>query len=915
MSRHLYCIVLFLLCLQASPMHAEIIRGRFVDAETKEALEGVDLLCTGAYKRNGVDRIYATHIATDSLGQFLFFSNRNGKITAKLIGYYPKEMDYIAISDTDRDTLDLGDITLKVSEVMMKALLVKDRARRFTVRGDTIVFHPEAFHLEEGARLEELIAQLPGVVMDGSKLFFNGKPIRVVMNGERVFGNPDFYRQLPAEVVENIKAYNKASEFSERTGKDDGVEDMVLDLKIKKSFLDRFYGDANGAYQSPKHYDAEVTAQKLSESDPIMITVSANNLNKQRSRTMGSVSMKLSKDFGQQQYGAAGYQHNWRRTEAGQTLRSHWAVSGGMAHNDQRIRKRQDTENFFPDEAYNYTATSNYQRDHTLNPNAEVTYRHAINVRNTVQVSARFDHKRQRGHKEYRSALFGCNPYDVWKQPVAAAFDSVALSGLLLRDRTRSTSEGRTTTISTNASWTHYIKDGSLSVSTFFNYNESLLDNLTERRIEYVTEDSLPTTWHQYGHTPTNLMIADVKAKGQKWVRKNVLLNASYSLTNTHSKSTTDFFVNDVRNDANSYDERNLSNSHTFSAGSTINLNSLQLMPLLSWVATLEHLDYRRGRVDTTAVRNKGVWNPQLKAKWKITKTSTLELDYNLQTAKPTLIETIHYRDDSNPLWIREGNPDLSDTHTNDISLAYNAVNSKRQRTASLNLSFKNDDRAIRYAQTFNPQTAVYTIHPEMARGNRQGGLTFNLDQALGNEFRLTSNFALQYNLAYGYLTRTGETEPLQMNRSSSFIPSEYVMLSYDHVCLKCSAFASVAMNQLRYSQTPQQNTTLWNNRFGANITVELKHLTINSSLTDYLHSGYVIKSMDNNYLLWNASVTWKLSKNKAHLKLELNDILNQINTFYAQQGAYQNIYSWREQMHHYAAVSFTYHFDAKEKK
>ena len=72
---------------------------------------------------------------------------------------------------------------------------------------------------------------------------------------------------------------------------------------------------------------------------------------------------------------------------------------------------------------------------------------------------------------------------------------------------------------------------------------------------------------------------------------------------------------------------------------------------------------------------------------------------------------------------------------------------------------------------------------------------------------------------------------------------------------------------------------------------------------------------MDNNYLLWNASVTWKLSKNKARLKLELNDILNQINTFYAQQGAYQNIYSWREQMHHYAAVSFTYHFDAKEKK
>lgn len=47
----------------------------------------------------------------------------------------------------------------------------------------------------------------------------------------------------------------------------------------------------------------------------------------------------------------------------------------------------------------------------------------------------------------------------------------------------------------------------------------------------------------------------------------------------------------------------------------------------------------------------------------------------------------------------------------------------------------------------------------------------------------------------------------------------------------------------------------------------------------------------------------------------EVNDILNQIDTFYAQQSAYQSIYSWREQMHHYINMSFTYHFDAKAKK
>jgi hypothetical protein len=135
---------------------------------------------------------------------------------------------------------------------MLKMVEVTGRARRFTVKGDTIVFHPEAFHLQEGARLEELIKQLPGVqVDDKGRLSWNGKPIRITMDGESLFGGDDLVKQLPAEAVENIKAYNRQSEFSERTGKDDGTQDMVLNLAIKPGFLDRWYGDVKAYYQSP----------------------------------------------------------------------------------------------------------------------------------------------------------------------------------------------------------------------------------------------------------------------------------------------------------------------------------------------------------------------------------------------------------------------------------------------------------------------------------------------------------------------------------------------------------------------------------------------------------------------------------------------------------------------------------------
>ena len=910
-----YLFLLIICFAVVSPIRGEIIRGRFIDAESREVLQGVDLLCTGAYKYNGTDRRYSTHIATDSLGRFLFFSNTSGKITAKLIGYYPKDLNYIAISDNNRDTVDLGDIQLKISEVMMKALEVKARTRRFTMSGDTIVFHPEAFHLEKGARLEELIAQLPGVEMNGNSLTFNGKPIRVVMNGESLYGSSDFYRQLPAEAVETIKAYNKASEFSERTGKDDGHEDMVLDLKIKKSFLDKFYGDVTGAYQTPKHYDADATVHRLSENHPVMITASINDLNKQRRRTMRSSSNNQAKDFGREQYGAAGYQHNWNRKEAGQTLRNSWSVSGGMAHDDRWSRDRRDTENFFPDEAYNYTTTSNYQHSHALNPNAEATFRKAINVKNTISLSARFDYKRHRSHSDNHLAQFAHNPYDIWPQPLTTAFDSLTLPGLLLRNRTLSVSEGHDTKIAANISWTHYIKEGSLSLAASTNYSEGLRDGMTERLIEHFTGNELTTRLNQTTHTPTNLLTSTLTASAKRWVNKKVLLEVSYRLRDTHRHDKEDFFENSLQNQPNSYDEHYTNDRHIINFGSTINLNTIQLMPKLSWSAVREHENYVRGSLDTTTTRRAYFFEPQLKAKWKVTKMSALELNYNLSTTQPKLIESLRFRDDSDPLYIREGNPDLCNIHSNNLSLSYNTTNSKHQRMLNLAFNFLNRDHAIQYVQAYDTQTSVYTVHPEMVRGNRQVSISMGLDQGLGNEFRLKNNLSIPFSQSYGYLTQTDTSQPLQLNRRRNFSPTESLTLSYDHLWLKCSLFTVISMNRIDHSKTPQQNTTLWNERVGASVTLEWKNLTFDTDLAEYIRQGYLISSMNDKYLLWNASLTWKLLDNKFRLKLEAYDILNQLDTFHAQQDTYQNIYSWNDQMHHYVNLSFTYHFDAKKSK
>lgn len=912
LQRVLYFTLLICFAIISS-LKGEIIRGRLVDASTKEPLEGVDLICTGGYKNNTKTVLYTSHITTDSLGCFLFFSNTTGKIAANVIGYYPKEVSYIAIFDSNRDTVDVGDIMMKPSEVLMKALEVTQRAKRFTVKGDTIIFNPTAFHLEKGARLEDLISLLPGVETQNGNMYWNGKPIRLTMNGENLFGNSEAIKQLPVEALENIKAYNKASEFSERTRKDDGIEDMVLDVIIKKSFLDKLYGEMSGTYQTPKHFDAEIITQRLSESNPLMITASANNLNKQRHRTMNSSSAIITKDYGQEQYGAAGYQHNWKRNEKEQTLKSSWSASGGVANNNCWGRSRKDTENFYPGETYNYYTTTSYQRTHTLNPNVEITFRHAINVKNTFRLRATFDHKRLNERSEQRSAQFNYNPYETWQSPLMVAFDTIALPGLLVRDSTQTTSQGYSTDLGANANWTHYLKNGSVSLATDMTYIESLQDGMTERYIEHLVGNGQNQMLYQRVHTPQNNLMVNLTAGGRVWLNESVLLNANYHFQNKHRHNEQVFFENEIFGQANSYDDRYISYNHTIDISSTINLGPLKIMPEVSWHTISEHEDYCRGTVDTTATRHVLLWQPLMKVAWKMSKTAILELKYHLRTTQPNIIETIQYRDDSDPLHIREGNPNLRNTHINNLSITYNATNNKRQRVMNIALSLECIDKVIQFTQTYCPQTGVYTSRPEMARGSQMTGFAFNFDQGLGNEFRLKNKLNLQYDRSHGYLARTNEDELLQLNCRHSFSPSESITLSYDHQWLKCSIFTSINMNQLRFSLSPEQNTTLWNARAGINITMEWKHLSIASNLTDVIRQGYIIKSMNDNYWLWNASATWKLLKNKARIKIEVNDILNKMDTFYAQQRAYQNIYSWKEQMHHYANISFTYHFDAKE--
>ncbi|MBQ8050732.1 MAG: outer membrane beta-barrel protein [Bacteroidaceae bacterium] len=906
--------ILLLLCLIVGTetiVQADILRGRVVDAETKEPLPGATLKLTQRKDYNGHMATWVMSQTADTLGCFTLNLQGRGTLETSMLGYYSKTEVVLGFSDDKRDTINVGNIELKPSETLMKMLEVKGRARRFTVRGDTIVFHPEAFHLQEGARLDELIKQLPGVqVADDGSMTWNGKPIRITMDGESLFGGNGLVSQLPVEAVENIKAYNKASKFSERTGKDDGQEDMVLDLTVKPGFLDRWYGDASAGYQSPKHYDADLDMHRFSKINPAILLLNANNVNRQKHRTMNGGWIRQGNGHGQGQSATGGYQHNWRQKEGTQEMRSRYSFSGGLSHFDNWSMTRSETEDYLENADDKRTNTKTYQRNHALNPYLNANLSWDLDSLNTLIFEANADYTDMRNHGRTDMEQVG-----------------------MLRRLTHNQGTGHEFKFDTKGTWHHFMgKDASLGASYNIRFADREDEQWTDREVEDLrsvagdlpTGTTLSSLLSQHTLTPSTSFSATAEGHYKQWLLKRWLLGAEYSFDYKRNHSRQDFDTNGFADVANTYRDHNNLWRHGLSLNSTIDLSPIKLMPRLSTKWQHEHQDYQRGLLDTTATRQRLLLTPSLRVTWKMAKTIGIELNYDYSTTQPSLFSTLAYRDQTDPLYIREGNPGLKDTHTNNVRLNFNTVLARQQLSLSTTVAYRTSDRETRTALIYQPSTGVYTSHPENVRGSRSWSFRLNYDQGFGDIFRLQNDFRLTSEQNYAFLTQI-ITVPLPLplgegwegvatlNRQQQFRTTDRLTISADWNWLKLSLYGELNPNRLHYSALPDQNTTVWSNNIGLRGELTKGKFVFTTAITECMYSGYTIESMNRNLLVWDASVTWKILKNKARLRLELDDILNAEDNKRISQSASQQTVTRYDYRHHFVALSLSYYLDAKE--
>ncbi len=247
--------LLIALVAQAACAHAAVVRGSLADTTTHAPVAGVLVRLIPA-----ADSADVRTIITSDDGAFRFAQVPAGscRLEAMRMGYLGLRR---TISLGARD-LDLGVLIMKPMALPLQEFVVKSSPPPALQVADTTEFYSKAVQTHPDANAEDLVTKMPGITVDkAGTVKSNGETIQqVLVDGKPYFGmDPTLaLRNLPANVIEKIQVFDKASDQAEFTGFDDGETTKTMNVILRQDHSPTFgklYGGKGGddRYHSGGH--------------------------------------------------------------------------------------------------------------------------------------------------------------------------------------------------------------------------------------------------------------------------------------------------------------------------------------------------------------------------------------------------------------------------------------------------------------------------------------------------------------------------------------------------------------------------------------------------------------------------------------------------------------------------------------
>ena len=204
---------------------------------------------------------------TNTLGGYTIKNVEEGTYIVKIsyLGYHNFTRK---ITVRNAETIhNVGTTLLIPNTILIEGAVVTAALPQMEVKEDTLIFNADAFKVPEGSVLEDLVKKLPGaeVSSDGT-IKINGKTIsRILVNGKEFFSNDKdmAMKNIPTEIVDKIKTYDRASDQERLSGIADGNEETVIDLTVKKGMNKGWFGNFDLGYGTEDQYADRINLNRF----------------------------------------------------------------------------------------------------------------------------------------------------------------------------------------------------------------------------------------------------------------------------------------------------------------------------------------------------------------------------------------------------------------------------------------------------------------------------------------------------------------------------------------------------------------------------------------------------------------------------------------------------------------------------
>ena len=335
----------------------------------------------------------------------------------------------------------------------------------------------------------------------------------------------------------------------------------------------------------------------------------------------------------------------------------------------------------------------------------------------------------------------------------------------------------------------------------------------------------------------------------------------------------------DYRDDDQSKYAKYQTYAHDAQIGLRFMRTKYQLNAGLSFQPQNTRLTYQKGDIDTISTRNVFNFAPNIDLRVRFSKLSQLRVTYRGRSSQPSMENLLPVTDDSNPLSIQVGNPDLKPSFRHNLRLFYNNYIPDKQRGIFAHANFQLTQNSISSSRVYNDATGGWTTTPRNINGNWSAFGMFGFNTALKNKkFTIGSFTNANYANNVGYLTSGQGAEAIeQKNTTTNLTLNERLNATYRNDWLEFGINGTLSYSIERDKLTPSNNQQPYNFSYGANTTINTPwNMSISTNLANQSRRGYSDSSMNRNELIWNAQIAQTFLRGDATISLEFYDILKQ---------------------------------------